>query len=134
MTAVMPMMTALVAQKKEEMAGSKVRNPLYNRRERNLWLICARDCAELSEEDQQQMVAGTIAVREALGADVPDVTDREIQEALWHYYYDVGQTVTYILDTRAKKSGGMKKEKKKKKGGLARISSDVNRHVNPSGN
>jgi hypothetical protein len=65
------------------------------------------------------MAAGTIAVREALGPDVPDVTDREIQEALWHYYYDVGQTVTYILDTRAKKVGGTKKEKKKKKGGLA---------------
>ena len=75
--------------------------------------------AELSEEDRQQMAAGTIAVREALGPDVPDVTDREIQEALWHYYYDVGQTVTYILDARAKKAGGGKKEKKKKKGGLA---------------
>lgn len=77
--------------------------------------------AELSEEDQQQMAAGTVAVREALGPDVPDVTDREIQEALWHYYYDVGQTVTYILDARAKKAGGVKKEKekKKKKGGLA---------------
>jgi hypothetical protein len=66
------------------------------------------------------MAAGTIAVRESLGSDVPDVTDREIQEALWHYYYDVGQTVAYILDTRVKKAGGAKKEKKKKKkGGLA---------------
>jgi hypothetical protein len=77
------------------------------------------DFAELSEEDQQQMVAGTIAVREALGPDVPGVTDGEIQEALWHYYYNVGQTVTYILEMRMKKSGGAKKEKKKKKGGLA---------------
>jgi hypothetical protein len=50
---------------------------------------------------------------------VPDVTDREIQEALWHYYYDVGQTVTYVLEMRMKKAGGSKKEKKKKKGGLA---------------
>jgi hypothetical protein len=75
--------------------------------------------AELSEEDQQQMAAGTIAVRDALGPDVPDVTDREIQEALWHYYYDVGKTVSYILDARTKKAGGVKKEKKKKKGRLA---------------
>ena len=91
---------------------------LYGQRERSL--TCGfMHCAELSEEDQQQMAAGTIAVREALGRDVPDVTDREIQEALWHYYYDVGQTVTYILDTRVKKAGGAKKEKKKKKGGLA---------------
>ena len=64
------------------------------------------------------MAAGTIAVREALGPEVLGVTDREIQEVLWHYYYDVGQTVTYILDTRAKKGHGVKKEKKKK-GGLA---------------
>jgi hypothetical protein len=49
--------------------------------------------------------------------------DREIQEGLWHYYYDVGQTVGWILDTRTKRAGdgqggGGKKEKKKKKGGL----------------
>lgn len=69
------------------------------------------------------MSAGTIAVRETLGPDVPGVTDREIQEALWHYYYDVGQTVAYILDTKMnKKPGGSKKEKKKRKGGLAYIS------------
>jgi len=31
-----------------------------------------------------------------LGTDVP-VTDREIEESLWHYYYDVEKTVNYLL-------------------------------------
>lgn len=68
------------------------------------------------------MATGTIAVREALGTDVPGVTDREIQEGLWHYYYDVGKTVEWILDTRTGKGsdarGGGGKKGKKKKGGL----------------
>jgi elongation factor 1 alpha-like protein len=115
-------MTATAAQKKEQQVGLKVRYPrpairLWTKKYvANVWIV---ECAELSEEDQQQMAAGTIAVREALGPDVLGVTDREIHEALWHYYYDVGHTVTYILDTRMKKAGGAKKEKKKKKGGLA---------------
>lgn len=27
------------------------------------------------------------------------ITDQQIQEALWHYYYDVGKSVTYLLGT-----------------------------------
>lgn len=66
------------------------------------------------------MRASTLAVRDTLGPDVPNVSDAEIYEALWHYYYDVGKTVTYLLDTRMKREhgsgGGGKKKKKKEKG------------------
>ena len=48
----------------------------------------------LTAEDQEQLRLGTLKVREAL-AGFP-LTDREIQEALWHYYYDVGKSVTYL--------------------------------------
>jgi len=42
------------------------------------------------------MRIGTDKVRAALG-DVSDfVTDEAIQEALWHYYYDVAKSVTYL--------------------------------------
>lgn len=41
------------------------------------------------------MRQGTIAVREALGSGFP-AAEAEIQEALWHYYYDVGKSVTYL--------------------------------------
>lgn len=41
------------------------------------------------------MRIGTIKVREALGSGIT-VSDAQIQEALWHYYYDVGKSVTYL--------------------------------------
>ena len=66
------------------------------------------------------MVAGTVAVRDALGPDVPDITDAEIRETLWHYYYDVGKTVTWLLNSRIEKKATDegKSKKKKKKGGF----------------
>jgi len=51
--------------------------------------------SELSPEDKEQMRLGTIKVREALGSAIP-VSDKEIQETLWHYYYDVGKSVVYL--------------------------------------
>ena len=55
------------------------------------------------------MRLGTIAVRDALGQGVPGITDKDIQEALWHYYYDLDKSVNYLL------SKAMPKEEKKKK-------------------
>lgn len=49
----------------------------------------------MTDEDREQMRTGTIKVREALGSDIT-VTDTQIQEALWHFYYDVGKSVTYL--------------------------------------
>lgn len=58
------------------------------------------------------MRVGTISVREALGDDVPGITDKDIQEALWHYFYDVEKSVNYLLQSRtAKKETGKKKAK-----------------------
>ncbi len=50
---------------------------------------------ELTEEDKQKMQQGTIKVREGLGT-AYSVLDKDIQEALWHYYYDVGKSVSYL--------------------------------------
>lgn len=49
----------------------------------------------LTAEDREQLRLGTLEVRQALGAAHP-ATDYEIQEALWHYYYDVGKSVTFL--------------------------------------
>ena len=46
----------------------------------------------------EQLRDGTARVRNVLGPDVA-VSDREIQDSLWHYYYDVEKTVMYILST-----------------------------------
>jgi hypothetical protein len=68
------------------------------------------------------MRLGTIAVREALPPNTSHITDKEIQESLWHYYYDVEKSVAYIVSKHVSKPKAGKKEKvqveKKVTGGL----------------
>lgn len=52
---------------------------------------------ELSPEDKAQMKQGTADVRAALSMEASKVTDAQIQEALWHYFYDVDKTVAYLI-------------------------------------
>ena len=54
---------------------------------------------ELSEHDRQQLRLGTIEVRKQLGSEY-NPSDSEIQEALWHYYYDIGKSVAYLKSQR----------------------------------
>ena len=49
----------------------------------------------LSPEDREQLRLGTVQVRQNLGPAFP-ATDQEIQDALWHYYYDIGKSVAYL--------------------------------------
>lgn len=53
----------------------------------------------MSAEDKEQMAAGVIKVREALGSEYK-VKEVDIQDALWNYYYDVGKSVTFLKSTR----------------------------------
>lgn len=56
--------------------------------------------AGTSAEDQEQLRVGTIAVREELGEDSDFTTDKEIQDALWYYYYDIEKSVAYLRKQR----------------------------------
>ena len=56
----------------------------------------ADETGDMTADDKEQMRSGTIRVREALGEMSAFVTDTQIQEALWHYYYDVGKSVSYL--------------------------------------
>ena len=50
-------------------------------------------------------------------ANMPDaghITEKQIHDALWHYYYDIEKTVGYLLETYVTKP---KKEQKKAAGG-----------------
>jgi len=51
----------------------------------------------LSAEDQALMTEGTAQVQQALGSEAAKVTVAQIQEALWHYYYDVDKSVAYLI-------------------------------------
>lgn len=55
------------------------------------------DAEELGAEDKALMEQGTADIREALGVEASKVTTEQIQEALWHYYYDVDKSVTYLI-------------------------------------
>jgi elongation factor 1 alpha-like protein len=50
----------------------------------------------MTEDDKEQMRLGTIRVREELGDKSDFTSDEQIQEALWHYYYDIGKSVSYL--------------------------------------
>ncbi|KEQ99416.1 hypothetical protein AUEXF2481DRAFT_76042 [Aureobasidium subglaciale EXF-2481] len=69
---------------------------------------------ELSAEDKEQLRIGTESVREALGDDFASVTDAAIQEALWHYYYDVAKSVTYLKNQSAPQQAQQAQPKKQK--------------------
>lgn len=57
-------------------------------------------------------------MREAIGTNIPGITDYHIHDALWHYYYDVDKSVTYLVNSRTKEEDkGVKKKKENKKGG-----------------
>lgn len=69
----------------------------------------------MSADDKEQMRISTISAREALGTSGANITDAQIQEALWHYYYDVGKSVSYLKNKFAaappKQEAQPKKEK-----------------------
>lgn len=56
---------------------------------------------ELTDHDKEQMRIGTAKVREALGPTT--ASDKDIEEALWHYYYDVAQTVSYLKSKQSQR-------------------------------
>lgn len=50
---------------------------------------------ELTPEDKEQLRLGTIEVRKILGP-AYQVSESEIHDALWNFYYDVTKTVNQI--------------------------------------
>lgn len=62
---------------------------------------------ELSPEDQEQLRKGTVQVKQSLGLQY-QVSDKEIQDALWNYYYDVEKTVALIKSKHKPKAAAVK--------------------------
>lgn len=44
------------------------------------------------------MIAGTAQVRLSLGSDSSKITTQQVEDALWHYYYDVEKSVAYLVN------------------------------------
>lgn len=49
----------------------------------------------LADTDVEQLAIGAVKVRAILG-DSPQISDFEIQEALWHYWFEVDKTVIFL--------------------------------------
>ncbi|KAI1741626.1 hypothetical protein F4680DRAFT_56238 [Xylaria scruposa] len=77
----------------------------------------SEDDDELSPEDRAQMTAGTTQVRTALGTDSSKVTTQQIEEALWHYYYDVNKAVAYLASKYISPKPAKPSTQKNKTGG-----------------
>jgi elongation factor 1 alpha-like protein len=53
----------------------------------------------LTAEDIEKLRIGTAQVRSVLRQGFSSTTDKEIQDTLWHYYYDVSKSVGYLKST-----------------------------------
>ena len=51
---------------------------------------------EMTDEDREQIRVGTTKIRESLGPSFSSVPTKDIEEALWHYYYDLDKSVAYL--------------------------------------
>ncbi|KAF2494519.1 elongation factor 1 alpha [Lophium mytilinum] len=65
----------------------------------------------MTDEDKEQLRLGTINVKSALGPSL-SIPDTEIQEALWHYYFDVAKAVSYLKNKLAPKPVAQTKKQK----------------------
>lgn len=65
---------------------------------------------EVGAEDKEHLRLGTAKVRDVLGPEV-SITDTEIEDSLWHYYYDIDKTVNYLLSQRTNSQTPKKKKK-----------------------
>jgi elongation factor 1 alpha-like protein len=51
---------------------------------------------DLSPEDEELMRQGVVQIQAALGSDASKVKVDKIREALWNYYYDIDECVTFL--------------------------------------
>ena len=58
-------------------------------------------CAGLTPEDEEKMIAGAVAVRAELEETGGAIGEKEIRDALWYYYFDVGKSVDYLRRMRS---------------------------------
>ncbi|KZT54537.1 hypothetical protein CALCODRAFT_499747 [Calocera cornea HHB12733] len=67
---------------------------------------------ELSESDNAKLQSACDAVREVIGpADESGIPDDEVADAVWELYFDVEQSVAYLLEQRDKRLEKQKKGK-----------------------
>jgi len=70
----------------------------------------------ITPDQQEQMVNGLGSVRAVLGSEAGGgLSDKDIKDSLWYYYFDVEKTVEYLLDQQHKKNAAKEKAAVQKK-------------------
>ena len=85
----------------------------------------AQEIGGMTAEDKEQLRHGTIAVREALEPGL-EVSDKEIEESLWYYYFDVDKTLAYLRKRKTSAASEPKKQKQPSKFELAAQAAESN--------
>ena len=68
-----------------------------------------------TDEDRENFATHTPIVRAELEEAGLQVRDVEIEEALWHYYWDVGKTVAYLKNVKTPQAQQVSAKKPKPK-------------------
>ena len=55
------------------------------------------DEGDLSQEDRANLADGLAHVLSVVGGDDIPVSDMEIKEALWYYYFDREETINWVV-------------------------------------
>ena len=55
------------------------------------------DEGDLSQEDRANLADGLAHVLSVVGGDDIPVSDTEIKEALWYYYFDREETINWVI-------------------------------------
>ncbi|KAI9771386.1 MAG: Hsp70 suppressor, GTPase facilitates ribosomal subunit dissociation [Geoglossum umbratile] len=83
----------------EEDSGVSMGSEVLKTKASSTVLRCERyDLGSSLAATPEQIRQGLYKVREVIGNDIPGVTNKSIEDALWHYYYDVEKSVTYLLN------------------------------------
>lgn len=67
-----------------------------------------------TQEDKDNFASLTPVVRAELDEAGVPVTTQQIEEALWHYYWDVGKSVAYLKNSRTPREGQKETRKEEK--------------------
>ncbi|KAL9025203.1 MAG: hypothetical protein Q9196_005934 [Gyalolechia fulgens] len=112
----------------DDFDGADYEDDLDGVDERRAFYLDSNDYATLTNrgavttEDKARLQKGLAGVRAVLGPSVL-VSDKDIEDSLWHYYYDVEKTVNYLLQQQA--PAEPKKSVKKGQGSLNGIFEDA---------
>ena len=73
------------------------------------------DANNYTEEDRENFTNLTPVVRAELEEAGVQVSDLQIEEALWHYYWDVGKSVAYLKNAKSTQKQQQQQSSKKEK-------------------